>query len=287
MNAAEAHKWLLQAARRDHPRALLLLGKSHVRWLRTEGCDELAQHSPQKATEFLERAAAQNVAEAYWLLAQIYQHPGFARRDLRLARQNLEKAAHAGVAPAQVLLARRLTAGRPDLEHTLQAGHWLQAAMDDPAVREEADMLMDGLADRAPEWSAEIRATQARLLDLLLAEGHSGLAHRLMLAARFGLNTRETLFIDLLHADQGWCLKADVGKFFHYQPWRLVRCIDDGQREALRLVREAALQAIRGEADLFVDAMGSTRLRARRMEALLGPLNIDPGLFIAGWKPSA
>ena len=286
MRSPEAHKWLVQAARRDHPRALLLLGRSHVRWLRGEDCDEIAQHSPQRAIEYLERAAAQDMPEAYWLLAQVYQHKGFALRDLRLARQNLDKAAHAGIAPAQVALARRLMAGHASLEDSLRAGHLLQAAREDAAVRDEADSLMDGLADRAPEWEPEILATQARLL-MHLMECRSRVAPRLMLAARFGLSTREALFIDLLNADQDWCLLADVGKHFHYRPWRLVRCLSDEQHEALRLAREYALQSLRGEPDIFTEAMGCTRSRARRLQAELNPLNIDPGLFIAGWKPSA
>lgn len=285
----EAHRWLVQAARRDHPRALLLLGRLHVRWLRDERLDvdpSKVPHSPQKAAEYLERAAAQNVAEAHWCLAQIYAHAGFARRDLRRARQHLEAAAHAGIAAAQVDLAKRLMARDADLEASLQAGHWLRAAMEEPLVREEAETLLDGLADRAPEWPPEVLAAQTRLLPRL-AESHPRLAARMTLAARFGLTTREALFLDLLRVDQGWCLLADVHQYFHYKPWRLVRSIGDEQREALRQAMESALPSFRGEEEIFPNAVGSTRARARWLEYLLGPMGIDPGLFIVDWKPPA
>ena len=285
----EAQQWLVQAARRDHPRALLLLGRLHVRWLRDEGLEvdpRKLPHSPQKAAGYLERAATQNVAEAHWCLAQIYAHAGFARRDLRRARQHLEAAAHAGIAAAQVELARRLMARDADLEACLQAGHWLCEAMEEPLVREEAETLLDGLADRAPDWPPEVLAAQTRLLPRL-AESHPRLAARLTLAARFGLTTREALFLDLLRVDQGWCLLADVHQYFHYMPWRLVRSISDEQREALRQTLESALPSFRGEDEVFPNAVGSTRARARRLESLLGPMGIDPGLFIVDWKPPA
>lgn len=286
----EAHQWLVQAARKDHPRALLLLGRLHVRWLRGEGLEATnackLPHSPHKAAQYLERAAAQNVPEAHWRLAQIYEHPGFGRRDLRRARQHLEAAAHAGVAAAQVALARRLMARDADLEASLQAGHWLRSATEDPLVREEAETLLDGLADRAPDWSPEILAAQTRLLPRL-AESHPRLAARMTLAARFGLTTREALFLDLLRIDQGWCLLADVHQYFHYKPWRLVRIISAEQQEALRQALESALPSFRGEEETFPNAAGSTRARARRLESMLGPLGIDPGLFIVDWKPPA
>ena len=219
-------------------------------------------------------------------LNNVSQLAGFAKRDLRRARQHLESAAHAGIAAAQVALARRLMVRDADLEACLQAGHWLGMAMDDPLVRAEAETLLDGLADRAPDWPPDVLAAQARLLPLL-AENHPRLAARMTLAARFGLTTRETLFLDLLRIDQGWCLLADVKQYFHYKPWRLVRCIGDEQREALRQALESALPSFRGEVEMFPDTVGSTRARARRLEALLGPMGIDPGLFIVDWKPSA
>lgn len=285
----EAHQWLVQAARKDRPRALLLLGRLHVRWLRDEGLNvdpRKVPHSPQKAAEYLERAAAQNVPEAHWRLAQIYEHPGFGRRDLRRARQHLEAAAHAGVAAAQVALARRLMVRDADLEASLQAGHWLRAATEDPLVREEAETLLDGLADRAPGWPPEILAAQTRLLPRL-AESNPRLAARMTLAARFGLTTREALFLDLLRVDQGWCLLADVQQYFHYKPWRLVRIVGAEQQAALRQALESALPSFRGEEEIFPNTIGSTRARARRLESLLGPMRIDPGLFIVDWKPPA
>ena len=285
----EAQQWLVQAARRDHPRALLLLGRLHVRWLRDEGLNldpRKVPHSPQKAAEYLERAATQNVAEAHWCLAQIYSHAGFARRDLRRARQHLEAAAHAGISAAQVDLARRLMARDVDLEACLRAGHWLCAAMNDPRERKEAETLLDGLADRAPNWPPEVLATQTRLLPLL-AESHPRLAVRMTLSARFGLTTRETLFLDLTRVDQGWCLLADVHQYFHYKPWRLVRIVSGEQRQALRDAVESTLPSFRGEDEIFPNAVGSTRARARRLESLLGPMGIDPGLFIADWKSPA
>lgn len=286
----EAHQWLVQAARTDHPRALLLLGRLHVRWLRGDNFDaggsRKVPHSPQKAVEYLERSAAQNMPEADWCLAQIYEHPGFGRRDLRRARQHLEAAARAGIAAAQVALARRLMARGADLEASLQAGHWLCAATEDAAVREEAETLLDGLADQAPAFSPEILAAQARLLPRL-AESHPRLAARLTLAAAFGLTTREALFLDLLRVDQGWCLLADVQQYFHYKPWRLVRSISDEQHKALRQAVESALPSFRGEDETFPHAVGSTRARARRLESILSSMGIDPGLFVVDWKPPA
>lgn len=286
MTTREAHQWLVQAAQRDHPRALMLLGRSHVRWLRDSNSDPHVPHSPHKAAEYLERAAAQNVKEAHWFLAQIYEHPGFARRDLRKARRHLESAAHAGISAAQIVLARRLIARDVDLKTAMEAGHWLCTAMDDAQAKDEAETLLDGLADSAPFPSPENLATQSRLLSRL-SESHPRLTARLTLAARFWLTTRETLFLDLLRVDQGWCLLADVGQYFHYKPWRLVRSTSDEQRDALRLGIEAGLPSFRGEEDVFPKTMGSTRARARRLETILVALQIDPGLFIADWKTPA
>ena len=276
----EARRWLAGAARRDHPRALWLLGRLHARWLRGPELEGAAPHSPQKAVEYLARAAAQNVAEAHWDLAQIYEQPGHAGRDLRLARLHLEAAAHAGTAPAQVKLARRLIARRDDPEAWLEAGHWLHAAREARETREEAETLIDAIADRAPPWPAAVLARQAQLLPQL-AQTHPRLAAHLGLAARFGLTTREALFIDPSGADQGWCLLADLRHHFSYKPWRLVRVETEEQRAALRAAVAPALPPFKGEQEA---PEGTTRARARRLASLLYGARIDPALFIRDWQ---
>lgn len=275
-----AFRLLAEAARRNHPRALLLLGRLHVRQMRDPALGNVASHSPKKAVELLSRAAEQNVAEAHWDLSRLLEQSGLIGRDLRRARLHLETAARAGITAAQIALARRQAVYRSNMEAQLEAGHWLQMVLTRGPCT-EAEALLATIADQAEEWPAAIRDTQEKLLPRI-AESHPCLTARLRLAAEFRLTTREALFIDLLTADRSWCLAVDLRQHFRYKPWRLVLITTTAQRTALNKAMESALPSFRGEADTL---SGDTRARARRLASILGALQIDPVLFIHDWQP--
>lgn len=239
-------------------------------------------HSPKIAINLLERAASLGIADAHWDLARIYGRTGHARRDLRLAHNHLDSAAKAGIVPAQIALARRLIARQGDLEAWLRAGHWLQAALNDGAAHAEAGALLDRIAGHAMDWPAQTFAAQVRALPAIAKEYHPRLAARLALAAAFSLTMREALFIDVANADHGWCVLVDLRRHFRYKAWRLVRVETDTQRAALRAAVEMSFPPrFDGDND---DMSGTTRARARRLESLLGRLQIDPAIFIQDWR---
>jgi TPR repeat protein len=274
---ADATRWLKRAAQQDHARALWLFGRAHARkLLAAEVPLAEAPNSPLTAARLLERAAEQDWAPAYWDLARIFEHTGFSRRDLRVAREYLERAARAGVADAQSALGERLAARAGDLQAWLAAGRWLELALESGQTGAEATLAT--IADRAPQWPEETRATQQRMLPALAAE-RPRLAARLGLAAAFGLTTRETVFIDPVGAEQGWCLLVDLSGHFRYKPWRLVRIKNETQREAIAIARQAFLRT-----DAAADLSGNdTRRRARQLDAAARALQIDPALFVADW----
>lgn len=279
-NPAQGGHWLKRAAQRNHARALWLHGRAHARRLLALAAPVPdVPSSPLAAARLLERAAAQDWAPAWWDLARIFEHVGFSRRDLRAAREHLERAARAGIPEAQLALGERLAARAGDLPAWLAAGRWLEAALDAGQARAEKSLAV--IADRAPQWSPQVRAAQRRLLPLLANE-RPRLAARLALAASFGLTTRETVFFDPagVGADQGWCLLVDVSAHFHYKPWRLVRVETAAQPETLAAARETFMRT-----DAVTDLAGNdTRRRARQLDSTARAFCIDPALFVADWR---
>ena len=232
--------------------------------------------SLKQAARLLERAAAAGVVEAWRDLSRLYAQRGFSGRDLARARQCLETAARLGVSAAQLSLGETLAARKGELKSLLEAGRWLAHAQE--AGEAGAAALLEALASHARPWPEETMRRQEAALEEIARE-HPAPAARLLLAARFDLDARETLFLDPGRADQGWCLLADVGKHFTYKPWRLVRIENAAQREALARLRTTL--AAEAAPD---DFGGPARTRKRRLESLLRRLALDPGLFIRDWQ---
>jgi len=279
-DTAQGGRWLKRAAQRNHARALWLYGRAHARrLLALDAPVPDVPSSPLTAARLLERAADQNWAPACWDLANIFEHAGFSRRDLRAAREYLERAARAGIPEAQLALGKRLAARAGDMPAWLAAGRWLELALD--AGQAHAEQSLATIADCAPQWPSEVHSAQRRLLPLLAAE-RPRLAARLALAASFGLTTRETVFFDPVGAgaDQGWCLRVDLSAHFRYRPWRLVRIESAEQRETLAVARETFMRTV------VDDLSGNdTRRRARQLDAVARAQCVDPALFVADWRP--
>ncbi|HLA35431.1 MAG TPA: hypothetical protein VJ001_11265 [Rhodocyclaceae bacterium] len=283
----EAPLWLDKAARRQHPRALWRQGRARVRWLAEADGVPLAHtlpHSPSKAIAALEHAAELDETRAWWDLARIYEHAGFSGRDLRRARECLERAANADVAAAQLALGERLAARQDDLDAWLEAGRWLLAAQ--AQGLSQATAVLDRIADHAPRWSAEQLARQAQALTELTPEAPA-LALRLQLAAQFGLTMREMLFIEPQELKHGWCLTVDLRQHFRYHAWRLIHIDHEPQRETLRLAVVPSGDKRDGSDERDGSLSGATRDRARQVESRLRPLDIDPASFIHDWHSPA
>lgn len=279
----EARKLLVKASQRGHPMALWRWGRLQVRQFRTDALKSIASHSPRRAIELLERAAAMGIVAAHWDLSRIYALPQSSVADLRAARRHLEVAADAGIAEAQVLLASRLIKGRDDPDAWIRAGRLLEDAKSDPGCQPLAERMLSEIADLPRPVPVETPATQDALLAMVESR-HPALAVRLRLAARFGLSTRETLFLDVVRADHGWCLLADLRHHFRYRSWRLIRVTGDAQREALNHARMVFLGLPQDSEG--VSYTGATRARARRLVSVLQHgMQIDPAMFIGDWQP--
>jgi TPR repeat protein len=268
--------WLDRAVRKGHARALWRYGRLHVNSFSSAPTG--LTHSLLKASRLLERAAAAGVSEALWDLARIYKMPQFSRRDVGKARGYLEQAASAGICEAELKLGKRLTRYKNNRPALIEAGRWLNSA--GKKGSSEAKVILERISQRASAWSLATIRRQEEILDSIRND-HPIVAARLELAARFGLSTREMVFINPLDADRAWCLEVDLSKYFKRKLWRLVLIESTDQRLALRRACEAFLAAGSSQLDL----MGlTTRDKARHLAAALLRLSVDPSLFVHNWR---
>lgn len=268
--------WLEKAARKGHPLALRRYGRLHVRSF--NNAPSGLPNSPLKALSLLERAAAAGVSEALWDLARIYEMPRGSWSNIDKARQYLEQAANAGVREAELELGTRLSRRKNDRSAWIAAGNWLSRAAGKGSS--EARAILERIADRAFDWPA---ATVRQQEDILTntRDGHPIVAARLELAARFGLSTREMLFINPLDVDRVWGIEVDLSKHFTRMSWRLVIIESVEQRVALTRAREAFLAA---EATSLDRTGLSTKNKVRRFKTICRRLSVDPSLFVRDWK---
>lgn len=103
---------------------------------------------PQDAVAWLEKAVAQNHAEAATLLARIYLSdvPGGPERDTKKAADLLSKAATRGHAPAQYLLGLLYRAGDGVDQDGQAAFNWLLAAAEQQHVEAQKELAQGYLA---------------------------------------------------------------------------------------------------------------------------------------------
>jgi TPR repeat protein len=269
--------WLEKAARKGHPKSLLLYGRLHSRALSpvpTEIPNSLIQ-----ASRLLERAAALGVAEANLYLAKIHKMEGFSQRDPSMARQYVHRAAEAGLMEAELEHGKHLAKYGNDKAAWLEAGIWLSRAAEKGS--QQAVKLLARISEFPPTVPDSVFEEQERMLGSIKSD-HPLVAARLMLAGTFGLRSREALFIDPVDAYKGWCLKVDLTKHFKYRPWRLIAIRSDRQLGVI----EHACQTFVKYKLLAPDIKGSTtRGRARQLSSLLARFAIRPELYIADWSP--
>jgi TPR repeat protein len=274
-DAPEGAYWLEMATRKGHPRAMWLYGRMHARSLFQ--ANAVVPNSLIQAARLLERAAALGVTEALYDLARIYAMPRFSGRDLLKSRQYLERAAEGGDTEAELELGTLLARDRSDKAALMKAGRWLSRAAAKGSTK--AVEVIREIADRPPEIAESIAISQEHALDLI-KEDYPTIAARLGLAATFGLNTRETVFVDPLDAYQDWCLKVDLSKYFKYQNWRLITI----ESEAQRRVIHRACSAFRDPWNLVNDLTGlETRNRTRQLASVLTGAPIELSAFIHDW----
>jgi TPR repeat protein len=267
--------WLETATRKGHPGAMWLYGRMHARSLFPAFAG--VPNSLIQAARLLERAAALGVTEALYDLARIYAMPRFSGRDLLKARQYLERAAEGGNIEAELELGTLLAKDKSDKLALLKAGRWLSRAAAKGSAK--AGDLIGQIADRPPDINESTASDQERALSLI-KEDHPTIAARLGLAATFGLNTRETVFVDPLDAYQDWCLKVDLSKHFKYRNWRLIAIESEPQR---RVVHRAC-STFMDPRNLVNDLVGlETRSRTRQLASVLAKAPIELSAFIHDW----
>ena len=267
----EGRVFLHKAADQGHAQALWRLGQDYAGSILNKTNFGLS-NLPARAVPLLRRAAAAGVVEAWWDLAQILAYPQFPGRNLILARAALECAAHENIAAAQRALGEQLATRRREITTWLSAGRWLTAALEGGELS-AMDTLLTISEAAHPAAKDTTHLHDAALA--AIAVKYPAVAARLSLAAAFDLTERETLFLDISRADQGWCFLADTSKYFKNKSWRLVRMEHLYQRSVLN----AALAAFNLPDVVNGDLSGAIRTRAPKLATLLVQFGIEPAIF--------
>lgn len=213
--------------------AQLLLGSLLARINVDERSDtivDVGTANYKKAVRWLEYAAEQGVAEAWYRLSVIYQKPEFSQRNADDAYQYLLRAADAGHAQAQYECGARAWRYRKDKEdNDVQAVYWLQKAA--AQHHAQALVLLDKVDVKAtPEsWAVQARA---QLTHQMVIEAPF-LVARIELAAVFGLSRAEALLIDLHSADKGHCLVVDIRAHYARSKRRIIAVSTGEERQML------------------------------------------------------
>lgn len=184
----------------------------------------------KKALRWLQLAAEQGSAVAWYAMSRIYLKPEFSRRSVTEARRLLEMAALAGHEKAQLELglvawrARRVEPGSD-----IRAVYWLQKAAGQG--NKEAKTLLDKIAPpvRKADWAYEARENFSREL----CSQYPFLSARIELGYWFGLTRAEALLIDIDAADHGHCLEVDIRATHPRSRRRLIQILSGDQRQAL------------------------------------------------------
>ena len=184
----------------------------------------------KKALRWLQLAAEQGSAIAWYAMSRIYLKPEFSRRSVTEARRYLELAAVAGHEQAQVelgLVAWRARRTEPNSD--IRAVYWLQKAAGQG--NKEARQLLDKIAPpvRKADWAYQARDSFSREL----CSQYPFLSARIELGYWFGLTRAEALLIDVEAADHGHCLEVDIRATHPRSRRRLIQILSGDQRQAL------------------------------------------------------
>lgn len=228
----EPLRFLEVAARKGNRSAQLRLGL----WLAKldsqslHGLPQPRRASFKDALSWLTQAGTQGSAEAWYTASKVYLKAEFADRSLVKAECFLERAAELGHCDAQFELGVRAWRSRhKDIDADLAAVYWLQKATVQGSV--EAATFLKKIAPRLEKtlWAQEVLRSPAS--ERLGARPL--LASRIELAALFGLTQTETLWLDVIKADQGHCLIIDVSENAPRTKRRLVSLETTEERAAV------------------------------------------------------
>ncbi|HEU4852405.1 MAG TPA: SEL1-like repeat protein [Telluria sp.] len=227
---AEALRFYELAANENDPHAQLAVGL-HCARMRIDGervSNPGGAANFRKAIRWLNAAAEQGLAQAWYALSRIYIKSEFSQRSLQEANRFLERAAEMGYRDAQLELGLAAWRARREKEdNDVCALYWLKKAAAQ-GCRQAAEML-EKIAPR-PGLSPDLPPPGA--LDKL-SERQPLLAARLALAGAFGLSRAEALLLDVNAANHGHCLVVDIRGSYGRGKRRLVLVQTERQRTVL------------------------------------------------------
>lgn len=212
----------------------------------------------KRAIRWLQLAAEQGLADAWYALSKIYRKPECAQRNPDDARRCLERAGMDGHGLAQFELGMAAWRARHEGgSNDVHAVAWLLKAQAQGVTA--ATTMLEQIAARptpAP-WAQNVLQRLTRQV----SERNALLVARLELAAYFGLSQSEALLIDVKVADHGCCLVVDVRAEHPYGKRRLILVQTTDARAMLDRVVAKFAHAKSGEE-------GNFRQRLYRLKTL-------------------
>jgi TPR repeat protein len=143
----KARFWAEKAARKGHPKALVVMGLSFIQ-------TKPEKRDFAKARQFFETAAKTQYPSAQFNLAVMHERGDGVPKNLERARELYEKAANQGEHRAQANLGRLIVhSGKPDY---VVAYKWLQLSAD--KKKENVDLMTS--------WVKEKKITEAQLKEV-------------------------------------------------------------------------------------------------------------------------
>lgn len=192
------------------------------------------------ALSWLRLAAEQHHGEAWFVLAMLHRNARYACHDHAQYLYCLHRATRLGCTRAQTYLGRKLWRNRrAGLSHWIEAAYWLWRAAQ--AGDAEAQTLLPKTLGHAPAttpWQPLLH-----YVDVYQKDGISEcLDTRLRLAATFGLNMAEMLWLDPRDAHREHCLVVDISASHATHSPRLIAIETAEQHEQLRRFVAPALR---------------------------------------------
>lgn len=186
----------------------LWLGKFDAEGQRVKLTRALGVPKVGPALSWLRQAAEQHHGDAWFVLAMLHRNARYACHDQAQYLYCLHRATRLGCTRAQTYLGRKLWRNRrAGLDQLTEAAYWLWRAAQ--AGDPEAQALLPKAIGHAPATSPW--HPLLHYLDTFRKHAISEhLGVRLRLAAAFGLNTAEMLWLDPHDAQREHCLVVDI-----------------------------------------------------------------------------
>ncbi|MCC7006877.1 MAG: sel1 repeat family protein [Ottowia sp.] len=228
--------------------------------------------SLKRAAQWLELAAEQGMADAWYVLALLYRRTQFSGYDIHQSDLCLTQAAQLEHGIAQLQLGKRLWRLRKNqINADIEACFWFWRGAKQGIS--EANILLRKIAQSCPDPAVNQWATLAHKMseqrptsDLAL------LVQRIQIGNQFNLDKAELLLIDITATQNDHCLVVDIQHWLPRTPRRLILIETAAQRLAW-------LQSIKifSENALAVEAEGNYRQRRYKLEKLLAAFNLTDG----------